>query len=321
MLLIISDNTDVYFNLAAEDHLLHQFSDDILMLWRSRKAAVCGKHQNICAEINYGFCKTHGIDPARRLTGGGTVYHDEGNVNFTFIRSLTEGIEYAVDYRRFLEPIREALLSMGIQTEYSSRNDLLLNGKKISGNAEHVLHRTKRVLHHGTLLFNSDLISLGSALHPEGVYTDKAVKSVRSEVTNIAAHTSASMDTEMFISGLEKYFSNQKHTNRYVFNSVDLDSIQLLRSEKYANPDWIIGYSPNYILEKNLSVNGKNIPLKLQVSKGIIENIELAFSEGIPGIRTLKENLRGKALTKVNSELFAREIFGETAGFDPYILF
>ena len=119
MRLIQTESTDVYFNLAAEAYLLEHSSEDILILWRSGSAVVCGKHQNICAEINYAHCIKNGIHPARRISGGGTVYHDMGNVNFTFIQNLKTGLEKAIDYKQFLEPIRSALKAMGVETQTS----------------------------------------------------------------------------------------------------------------------------------------------------------------------------------------------------------
>ena len=154
MLLHVSAETDVYSHLAAEEYLLKNRQENILMLWQSHKAVVCGKHQNLCAEVNYGFCRENGIDTARRLSGGGTVFHDLGNLNFTFIHALDQGLEKAVQFRRFLDPVMQCLQTLDLDVTYSGRNDLLLNGLKISGNAEHVDQKNKRVLHHGTLLFD-----------------------------------------------------------------------------------------------------------------------------------------------------------------------
>ncbi|MEY4710339.1 MAG: hypothetical protein RIS28_1471, partial [Bacteroidota bacterium] len=148
MRFIVSPSTDVYYNLAAEAHFLHQTPENICMLWRSENAVVCGKHQNICAEINYATCKQLQIAPARRVSGGGTVYHDLGNINFSFIQDLGTTLDKAVNYKRFLEPIREALLAMGITTSYSERDDLLYQGTKFSGNAQHIFQQKKRILHH-----------------------------------------------------------------------------------------------------------------------------------------------------------------------------
>lgn len=278
MILIVPEHTDVHRHLAAEDYLLHHSEEEVLMLWRSQNAVVCGKHQNLCAEANYSYCAENGIDLARRLTGGGTVFHDLGNINFTFIKTIQEGLEYAVDYKRFLEPIRQALQSLGVETTYSERNDLLLNGKKISGNAEHVLQKKRRVLHHGTLLYDSDLKSLGKALHAEGTYTDKAVKSVRSEVTNIR-NGGDGPNTEQFISLMAEFFSKKIHTNRYVFNSEEESQIAKIKGEKYASQDWILGYSPRYKVSKTVVAKNGNYFVDLEVVKGTIEQLEVFLTD------------------------------------------
>lgn len=278
MILIVPEHTDVYRHLAAEDYLLHHSDEDVLMLWRSQNAVVCGKHQNLCAEANYGYCATNGIALARRLTGGGTVFHDLGNINFTFIKTINEGLEYAIDYKRFLEPIRQALLSLGIETTYSDRNDLLMNGKKISGNAEHVLQNKRRVLHHGTLLYDSNLKALGKALHAEGIYTDKAVKSVRSEVTNIRDGSNGS-NPEQFILLIAEYFSKNIHTNRYVLNSMEESQIAKIRADKYASQDWILGYSPRYMAQKMAEAKNEKYIVQFEVVKGIIEGLDVFVND------------------------------------------
>ncbi len=274
MLLILSDNTDVYFNLAAEEYMLHHFTDDVLMLWQSKSAVVCGKHQNLCAELNYGYCIENGIQPARRLTGGGTVYHDLGNINFTFIQNIPEGLEKAINFKRFLDPVKAALYSMGVNAEYSERNDLLLNGKKISGNAEHVFQKQKRVLHHGTLLFDADLKSLKNALHADGIYTHNAVKSVRSEVTNIKSAL-PNLSTTEFLENLYQYWVSQQHTNRYVFCEKDVEIVKKLQIDKFSAESWIVHYSPRYEVIKKLSRSNQEIDLWLKISEGMVEDITI----------------------------------------------
>lgn len=323
MLLILSENTDVYFNLAAEEYILHNFHEDVLMLWRSKSAVVCGKHQNICSELNYGFCKTNHIQTARRLTGGGTVYHDLGNINFTFIHNLQDGIENSINFRRFLDPVKSALASMGVHATYSSRNDLLLDGKKISGNAEHVFQKQKRVLHHGTLLFDADLNSLKSALHPDGIYTDKAVKSVRSEVTNIR-NVLPEITTGEFLQNLYQYWERQEHTNRYVFCEEDVESIEILRKNKYSDLSWRVHYSPKYSVTKVLKGLEGNFTLKMQITDGRIAEIKLIptldFKEG-NYLDFNEQDWVGKMLDEKISESFADHLKGAASPIDPFVLF
>src|SRR5690606_34230164 len=134
MLCLELKNQDPYFCLAAEEYLMKQFSDDIFMLWQSDNTVVVGKHQNAMAEINYPFVHKNNIKVARRISGGGTVFHDRGNVNFTFIKTVDSPAE--INFRRFVQPVIKALEKLGVEAVASGRNDLLLHGKKISGNAE-----------------------------------------------------------------------------------------------------------------------------------------------------------------------------------------
>lgn len=323
MLLIHSQNPDVYFNLAAEEYLLHQFSEDVLLFWKSRKAVVCGKHQNVCGEVNYGFCKETNTDIARRLSGGGTVFHDPGNINFTFIQNLTHGLEFAVDYRRFLEPVRAALQHIGYQTTYSVRNDLLYNGKKISGNAEHVLQKQKRVLHHGTLLYSANLHSLESTLQPCGSYFSKAVPSVKSPVTNLSPKVHSDSEAQNFMGQLIEYFSNQKHTNRYVFNESDHIQIEKLRAEKYAADSWILGYSPEYTCEKPIQTENGILQLKYRVKKQVVFDFELYDNSLTPALTNNLDTLNNQLLSPALFHDLGRLIGLEESFIakNPYFLF
>lgn len=304
MRLIISENKDVYFNLALEDVLLHGRDTDILMLWQSRSAVVCGKHQNLCSEANYRYCKNHNIDLARRLSGGGTVYHDEGNVNFTFIQNLKPNEELNINFRKFLDPMMDVLGSMGVYTTYSGRNDLLLNELKISGNAEHLHQQSRRVLHHGTLLFYSKLDTLGEALHSHGNYESKAVKSVRSKVGNIKPHT-AFENVQDFIVALAERFIVKFGYFPSIITPEETAKAQELRTNKYATDAWIVGYSPAYRVEKELLFNNKSVKIAVSVNKGIIDTAVI-IEGSAEGLNTAVSALTGKPLnTKTEQQFFA----------------
>ncbi len=277
MKLIVSQSTCPYFNLATEAYFLQNSIENVCIIWQSESAVVSGKHQNICAEINYQFCTQNNILPARRLSGGGTVFHDMGNINFTFIKNIETEMDKAVNYKQFLEPIRHALNALGIETTYSLRDDLLLDGKKISGNAQHVFQQKKRVLHHGTLLYNSQLQKLSKALKSDGHYTDKAVKSVRSTVTNIIDYHDLG-DTPLF---LKKFIQtlNQTLGASYFLNPNEIQEITSLKKEKFEQESWILGYSPKYQHQRTIILN--NIPFELDmfVEKGCITEISLKSSD------------------------------------------
>ena len=275
-LCINQPNSDPYFNLAAEEYFLKNFQEDFFMLWRSRPSVVVGKHQNALAEINHEFVRTHQIPVARRLSGGGTVFHDPGNVNFTFIRNVANISE--VNFKIFTIPVIEALRKLGVEAYTTGRNDLLIDGKKISGNAEHV-HRN-RVLHHGTLLFDSRLEALKGALKVDlSKFEDKAVQSNRSEVTNIANYLSKSISVEEFTGFLFAEIS-QNYTEFQVYEPIaaDITAIEKLSIEKYQTWDWIFGYSPRYRFTNTLNTANGAIYVNLLVEKGHISEASIMGS-------------------------------------------
>jgi len=269
MLCIDRTQTNPYFNIAAEEYVLKTFTEDVFMLWRNEPCIVVGKHQNTLAEINLDFVKVKNIPVVRRITGGGTVFHDLGNINFTFIKNGVE--EKLVDFRKFTLPIIEVLQHLGIEARFEGRNDLTIDGKKFSGNAEHV-HKN-RVLHHGTMLFASDLSQLSDALKVDPLkFSDKAVKSVRSRVTNISSHLEKPMSVTEFMLAVQEYLLHRfKDVIFSHFTPEDEQNITRLVDNKYKTWDWNFGYSPDYNFEKKIKVNGGNIQVHLEVQNGIIE--------------------------------------------------
>jgi lipoate-protein ligase A len=284
-------STDPYFNLAAEEYFLKNFQENFFVIWRSQPTVVVGKHQNALAEINHDFVNAHQIPVARRLSGGGTVFHDLGNLNFTFIRNVEKIQE--VNFKLFTFPIVEALKTLGVDAYTTGRNDLLIDGKKISGNAEHV-HRN-RVLHHGTLLFNSRLDALKGALKVDlSKFEDKAVQSNRSEVTNIATYLPEPMSVEDFGNRLYAEISNQiTGTEVYLPTEADIEAIQKLSDEKYRTWDWIFGYSPKYRFKNKFQVLKHEIAINLLVEKGLLVEVEITGAISETSGQQIKETLLG----------------------------
>jgi lipoate-protein ligase A len=273
MLCIHLKNRDPYFCLAAEEYLLKNFDEDIFMLWQSENTVVVGKHQNLLAEINYPFVRQKNITVARRISGGGTVFHDSGNVNFTFIKNVKSPAE--ISFKLFTEPVREALAKLGIEATTSGRNDLLIEGLKISGNAEHVFKN--RVLHHGTLLFNSDLNNLGQAIKVvPGKYESKAVQSNRSEVANISTFLKEKMHIEKFIEFLLEVQLKKDGNTKFNLKDSDYKIIQKLATEKFETWEWKWGYSPKYTFKNKKVFEGKKLSIILEIKKGIIESSHIS---------------------------------------------
>ena len=284
---LISKNSNPYFNLATEEYFLKNSTDEIFMLYTNEPCIVVGKHQNLYSEINLPFTRENNIKLARRISGGGTVYQDLNNVNFSFIRNCENREQ--INFTKFTLPILEAMREIGLQAEFSVRNDLLINQKKISGNAMHI-YKT-RVLSHGTLLYNTDLNQLSVALkNNNGRYTDKSIKSVRSEVTNISDYLLQPKTIEQFT--LELFKNIIKNTNNSWVKSLNISeekAIQKISIDKFETWDWIYGYSPKYNFRNNFNYLDSFINVEFSVERGFILNIEI---ESIPQNTTLVNQLQ-----------------------------
>lgn len=243
MLLVQNGCTDPYYNLACEETLLTQSDEDICMLWRNDNTIVVGRNQNTYAEINADFVRAHGIRVVRRMSGGGAVYHDLGNINYTFITGGAAGA--FSDYATFTQPILAFLGSLGVDARLEGRNDLVIDGRKFSGNAQYLYH--DRLLHHGTLLLSTpgDILSGALNASPEKIRS-KGIRSVRSRVTNIAQHLPTPLSPDEFLDALYRYLlRTQPDVRAFDIRGYDADILRL-REEKYATWAWNYGYSPRY---------------------------------------------------------------------------
>ncbi len=273
MLIIRRHNTDPYYNLATEEYVLKEIHDDSFMLWRNAPCIIVGKHQNTLAEINADYVKKNNIAIVRRLSGGGAVFHDLGNINFTFIQ--TGEHDNLIDFRKYTEPILEVLLKLGIDARFEGRNDLTIEGRKFSGNAEHIWKN--RILHHGTLLFSSHMPDLSGALNADPAkFQDKAVKSVKSRVTNISEHLKEQMDVMQFKDLIQDHMVEKYPDARfYDFTDEDHEKINELVRTKYGTWEWNFGYSPKYNFKKILRTeHSGTIEFNLDVKDGTIGNIK-----------------------------------------------
>lgn len=274
MLCIKNPETNPYFNLAAEEYVLKNFNENCFMLWRNRPSIIVGKHQNTLAEINIDYVKENNIDIVRRLSGGGAVFHDLGNLNFTFIKNVNkEG--NLVDFKKYTQPVIAVLHHLGVDAKFEGRNDIMINGRKVSGNAEHVFKR--RVLHHGTLLFSSVMADLSKALKVNPLkYQDKGVKSVRSRVTNISEYLPHKMSVMEFHDKIFNFMvDSEEDAVLYEYTTEDIKNINQLVEKKYKTWEWNFGYSPKYNFEKLIRTNGGNLEIHLNVEKGIIVDLKI----------------------------------------------
>lgn len=272
MLIVLNENTSAFFNLAAEEYMLKHFKEDVFMLWRGKDSVLIGKNQNALKEIHYPFVKAHDIDVVRRISGGGTVFCDLGNTNFSFI--TTQASVKTVSFKQFVSPILEVLKRLGADATFSGRNDITIEGKKISGNAQ---YRDKnRVLHHGTLLFSSDMGRLSSAINPSQVkYKGSGVDSVKSRVTNIQSHlTDSTIDIIKFREIINQHILDTvEGASFYTFSEADLNAIQLLMDEKYLTHEWNYGAAPQFSGYAEEKFSGGVLEASFTIQKGIVEDI------------------------------------------------
>ncbi len=291
MYLLISNSNDPHFNLATEEFLLKNSANDIIFLYQNKACIVVGKHQNAIAEINYRFVTENNIPVIRRISGGGTVYHDEGNINFTFLQNGETG--KLVNFKAFIAPVAEFLNQLGVPAEIGSRNDILINGLKVSGNAEHIYKN--RTLHHGTLLFSSTLTDLRNALHvTEGKYTDRSVKSVRSKVTNIRENLTMDLSADQFFKELTQFLQSYYNAMPFELSSEEIAKIQELAETKYKDWNWNFGYSPDYTFKNCINIGKVLISIELHVKKGKIKETCLEGNIGTGLLKELNNILPGK---------------------------
>lgn len=227
-------------NLAFEDWYFEHFEEDTLRIWRNGPSVIVGKHQNALAECNLHFCRQQSLPVVRRISGGGTVYHDSGNLNFSFFRHADR--ERLIDYDTNLGVITGALHKLGYPVTVSERHDLFREQYKISGNAQHI--RKGKALHHGTILYDANLSWLRSSIkRTSGTFEDKAVKSVRSPVANLRDLQDAGTAEDFELLLLDALYSAGY---KNITIPVDDNALRILAGSKYTTPEWNFGYSPAY---------------------------------------------------------------------------
>lgn len=275
MLLIVDKTTNPYWNLSAEEYLLTKVKEPVFRLWQNENAIIVGRNQNAIAEINTQFVEENNIKVVRRLTGGGAVFHDLGNLNYTFIENKVASENTDQMFQRFTAPVIEALNNIGVKAYLHGRNDLLIDGRKFSGNA--ICINNNRILQHGTLLFNSSINNLSGALKTRAEkFIGKAVQSNRSRVTNISEHLTVQMDIVQFRDYLKNFISSKADNfTLYEYTKEDIDAIDNLCKEKYSTYEWNFGHSPKYGFEKVVKFTGGIIELSMEVKDGAISKLNI----------------------------------------------
>ena len=307
---IINDSNETAYNIALEEFAFKKMLDEdmIFLLWINKPSIIVGRHQNTIEEINRDFVRENGIEVVRRISGGGAVYHDYNNLNYTIISKENE--DRAFDFKSFSVPVIKTLEELGVKAEFTGRNDLEIDGKKICGNAQAYING--RIMHHGCLLFDVDLSVLAKALKvSKDKIESKGVKSVRARVTNIVDELPEKITVEEFKNLLLDYMKREyPEMTEYKLTEEDIAEINKAKEEKFGNWDWNYGKSPEYNIERKTKFPSGKVEIYANVVDSKIQDIKIYGDFfGIEDVAAVEDALRGlpyeredvlKALEKMN---------------------
>ena len=316
MLYIENNCLDPWFNLSVEEFYLNnkEIEDDILMLWQNNESIIIGRHQNIVSEVNVNFANLNNIKIARRISGGGAVYHDLGNLNYTFITSFNNGVD--LNYKIFADTVIAALQEMGVNASRSGRNDIIVDNKKISGTAQACVGN--RLMFHGTLLYDLNADVAAKALNVDKTKLEaKGIKSVKSRIGNLKPYFPENFSINMFKERLKTSFLCLENSRSRVIESEELESINDLYDNKHSTNEWIYGESLRCNLISSRRLDCGNLDIYLNLDKGKINQCRILGDYiGIYGTEDIEDAVIGcnyqyseikKALMKFNlSDYFGK---------------
>ena len=290
MIYIDTGTTDACENFGAEYYFAAEkiLDDEVLLLWRTTPTLMLGKYQNVFEEVDLDYAREKNISLVRRMSGGGTIYTDEGAVQYTFIGAGNEEIEF----ERYMLPVIDVLRGLGIPAERDGRNDIVACGRKVSGNAQFKL--AGRTVHHGSLLFSTDLDEMDRATRlPEYKITSKSIKSVRERVRNMSTLTDAVKTSEEFAAVLREKLSDSV----YVLTDEDRRRISELADEKFRVD--VMGNTSAFDFEKVCAFEAGRVIVGLKVKRGIVTEASVRgdfFAAG--GTDSLTDALTGVKFDK-----------------------
>ncbi|HWR22872.1 MAG TPA: lipoate--protein ligase [Feifaniaceae bacterium] len=314
MIYLAHESMDAYFWFGLEYELLRKKEpeDDYFLFWRTEPTLMIGNYQIAAAEINEAYAKQKGIHIVRRLTGGGTIFTDPGSWQFSYIMRNRENREIA--FEAFVRPVLEGLKAMGVDASMSARNDLLVDGKKFSGNAQH--HTGSRVLHHGSILFDTDIDEMVRSLtvDDEKIVT-KGIRSVRQRVTNLKEHVSEPMDMLGFRDRLLNSMLSGVKTR--TLTREEISAAERTARQKFRSWDWVYGKAPNCQVSRSKRLNGGKVEVCLDVDKGVIENCSIHGDFFFAGdLNDLTDRLKGCPY----NEQSVRAALGDALRLQPFYL-
>ncbi len=301
MKILVLSTTNPYYNLAVEEYLFTHSNERVFMLWQNDKTVVIGKNQNAYTEVDKKIADSYGVKISRRITGGGAVYHDLGNVNYSYIDPSSNSSQ--IDFLSYTAPMIQALNSIGVKAKLSGRNDLeTLDGYKISGSAQHRVGN--RVLHHGTLLYSSDLNFMSKVLTPNAEkLKSKAVKSVKKRVSNVCELSNVKSVSE-FISTLKTFIIKEFNAEEIsVPKNEEIDAL-FNRNSSY---EWIFGEKEmviNYEKVNSKRYDFGSVEVAINLSGDVIKSIKITgdfFGQG--DVSDLQNHLKNTAISNLENAL------------------
>ncbi|MBU0278266.1 MULTISPECIES: lipoate--protein ligase [unclassified Gemella] len=309
MIYIDTKSNDPKFNTAVEFYAFNELAkkDDVFILWINKPCIVVGKNQNTTEEINQKYCDEKGIEIVRRVSGGGAVYHDLNNLNYTIISNGRSG--EAFDFKSFSQPVIDALATLGVSASFTGRNDLEIDGRKFCGNAQYV--RNGRIMHHGCLMFDVDTSVLSEALKvSKDKIESKGIKSVSSRVTNIKEYVpNEEMTVQDFKESLRLHMEEKFGMTSYVLSEEELTEIKKIQTEKNDSWDWVYGKNPEFNIKRNRRLSTGKIEANIQVDNGHITNVKF-FGDffGVMDVEDISKKLEGVRYSKKDiSEVLEKE--------------
>jgi lipoate-protein ligase A len=270
-----NDVSDPAINLALEEVCLNNLDpgSEYLLFYINRPSIIIGRHQNPFQEFNQDLARQKGIVVLRRISGGGAVYHDPGNLNFSFITDFTdEKLDY---FKTLLQPILDTLHCLGVAAQLTGKNTIRVEGKKVSGTSQHT--NMRRMLSHGTLLFDSDLEVMQHVLDSNlRITRSRAVSSLKSKVTNISRYVHRPMDMDAFraemADGISTAFGD---LIEYRLTDDDWEAIDLVAQKKYNSWGWTYGRSPEFVVQHKVGLDAGDVDVQLVVKNGVIRSVAL----------------------------------------------
>ncbi|PID85656.1 MAG: lipoate--protein ligase [Chloroflexi bacterium] len=262
--------TDPRLNLALEEFLLRhvRLEEPILLFYVNEPSVILGRNQNVWEEVDWDYVEKNGVSVVRRLSGGGAVYHDEGNLNFSFISTGSENLH---NFRMFTEPVIRVLNQLGVPAELHGKSDIYAGGKKMSGNAQYL--SGQRMVSHGTILFNSDLEALLHALNPGQVQiASRAVQSIRAKVTNIIDWLPEMDMTVLRKELLTGIFEGYDAIPTYELTEAEWAKVWEMKAARYDTWEWNNGRSPKFTVRKTQN----STQVDISVERGCIKSVNIS---------------------------------------------